>query len=159
MTFTNHLDACAIDGRVHEITGEADILTLGTLKLLGRSRDIRTCLTNYFIRSSQGPISVKLYEAPTVTDVGTLLSPTNRNRNSSKSSDTLAYAGATTTGGTLIYQSVVHEIGGGAHVQGGDAEMPSLFVLKDNTDYVFEVYNAAGTTTSVSFSILWCEEE
>ena len=159
MTFTNHLDECAIDGRVHEITGEADIATLGTLKLLGRSGEVRTCLTNYFIRSSQGPISVKLYEAPTVSDPGVLLSPINRNRNSNRSSDTLAYSGATTTGGTLIYQSVVHEIGGGAHIQGGDAEMPSLFVLKDNTDYVFEVYNSAASTTSISFSILWCEEE
>jgi hypothetical protein len=159
MVIMNHLDECVIDGRVFEITGELSIAGAGTAKLLGKASDVRSCLISYFIKSDQGPVEVRLIEAPTVTDDGTLITPVNRNRNSDNTSDTIVYGAPTSSGGTNVYQNKVYETGTGSHTQGGSIEMPSIFVLKDNTDYIFEIENLNVATTTVSYSILWCEEE
>lgn len=160
MTTTDYLDVCAIDGRVFSITGEVVVPTLGGLySFLGRISETRTCLVNFFLRSDQGPLSVKIIEAPTISAAGTPTSAINRNRNSGNISDTLVYIEPTYTGGQVIYSNFVHEVGGGAHEQGGEAQMPGITVLKDNTDYVFELGNTGASDTNVSFSILWCEEE
>ena len=159
MTTTDFIDACAVDGRVFSLTGEAVVPLGSTYKFLGRVQDTRTCLTSFYIRADQGPMSVKIIEAPTVTDDGTLVSSINRNRNSLNVSDTLAFAQPTATAGTVIYSNYVHEVGTGSHVQGGETQMPGVTVLKDNTDYIFELGNTGASDTNVSFSILWCEEE
>ena len=159
MIVTNFLDVCVEQGRAFEISGELTVTLGSTFKLLGKSGEGRTHLANFFIRSEQGPLSIKILEAPTITDNGTLLTPINRNRNSTKTSNTTPYSQPTSSGGVAIYESAVHEVGGGAHVQGGESEMPGMIILKDNTDYTFEITNSGASDTQISFSILWCEEE
>lgn len=159
MISTDYTDVCVHDGKVFEITGSMTITGTTTFKLLGAVKDARVKLLNYFIRSNQGLVEIRLVEEPTVTDNGTPTTAINRNRNFSNVSDTLVYTSPTSSGGSVIYSSRLHDVGGGAHIQGGDAEMPSIFVLKDNTNYVFEIYNGNVADTEVSFEILWCEEE
>ena len=159
MIVTNFLDVCVEQGRAFEISGELTITAGGTIKLLGRSGEGRTHLANFFVRSEQGPLSIKILEGVTVTDAGTPVSAINRNRNSTTTPNTTPYALPTTSGGDIIYQSAVHEVGGGAHIQGGESEMPGMIILKDNTDYTFEITNNNAADTQISYSILWWEEE
>lgn len=159
MQVTDLSEVCTLDGRTFEITGQVTLLAGAFIKFLGRISDTRTSMNNYFVRVDNGPVSVHIIEAPTVTATGTPITPINRNRNSPNTPDTSIFLTPTVSGGLEIYSSFVHEVGGGAHIQGGDAEMKGLLVFKDNTDYTFEIDNDGATTIKVSYGILWCEEE
>lgn len=158
MTATDHISALIAHGKAFYITGKITIPQSSSIDLLGEVDGKRVSLLTYSINSSQGPVSVNLKESPNVTDNGTQMPVFNRNRNFEDNPYTKAYIEPTYTGGNVIYESYIHDIGGGSHTQGGDANIPTEIKLKDNTNYIFSINNIATSDTDVSFQIIWSEE-
>ena len=89
------------------------------------------------------------FEAPTTSADGSALSFLNRNRPSTKSADTLVFAGPTVTvdGTQLLDQFVPGGLGKKAGGQSGGTG--DSFLLKPNTDYLLRFKNNSGAISGV----------
>lgn len=104
-------------------------------------------------------MTITIAEASTVTG-GTVVSPINRNRNSSKLSKAIITAGVTVSVvGTVLEQDAG---GGGSNPSnntGGDGGANQEIVLKPDTGYSVEIVNVGATTASTAyFELFWYEE-
>lgn len=102
--------------------------------------------------------TTEIKEGLTRSSGGTLASPQNRNRGSSKTSSVVVYTGV--AGGVIAYAgtpTTIYSWGGGIKDrQGGNARAVEEWVLAPNTGYQFKITsNASGN--KISLGIIWYE--
>lgn len=165
-----------VDYPHHEIHGGSSFASSGTVDL-GSGGTINVHVktpnsTKYshltFGVSTELEAAVNIYEgfAPSGTaDGGTpgvAVSVWNRNRNSSTANTTLVYSGATVgtagtaSAGTLIWAN--HQGGGSAVGKfGGEDRGITEWVLKKNTQYLFQIINATTSANYTAWQADWYE--
>jgi hypothetical protein len=165
-----------VDYPHHEIHGGSSFVASGTVDLgNGATMNINVKTPNstkyshvVFSVSHELEAAINLYEgfAPSGTaDGGTpgvAVSVWNRNRNSSTAATTLVYSGATVgtagtaSAGTLIW---AHHEGGGSTPNrfGGESRGISEWVLKANTQYLFQIINATTSANYTAWEVDWYE--
>lgn len=116
----------------------------------GTIGDLPAHLHGFSISVSAGPVTIELIEEPTVTVAGTLVPGYNMNRVSENLASTELRVGATINGGTVLSTRTIHDIGGGAHIEGGGAGFGTGWVLKPNTVYAIRI-----TTGTIVGGISW----
>lgn len=134
-------------GLGYSVSASGSLSASASVKLLGRTGAIPVHFHGFEIKATQGVFTMELIELPTVSNVGTPITPYNLNRASTNTSQMKVYSGAITSGGTVIYTDKILDIGGGAHTQGGNAGVISEWVLKPNSDYIITLTNNATSST------------
>lgn len=103
-----------------------------------------------------GPITLRLIEAPTLTD-GTLKAANNMDRRSAKIAATKFYTNPTGVAGGTVIEEMFIPTGGGpntsASLQAGLTER----ILKPNTKYVVSILNSGAQPSTVEVNILFYE--
>jgi len=126
----------------------------GSTNFLFRTPDTTKWSHFDFEFENQVEAEYTILEAVTVTDVGTTITPINRNRNSSNTATLLSYQDATYTGGTQIAAGRF----GSGRVFGGKLRDAEERMLKQNTDYIFLIENVtAGATNNINWFFDWYE--
>lgn len=104
-----------------------------------------------------GPITLALYEAPTVTDGTLQFTKMNCDRRSAKvSTFDLFYNPTAVSGGTLLFTDYV-ATGGGPKSTGSTTAGINEVVFKPNTKYVLALTNTGTQTSAIQINYLWYE--
>lgn len=106
------------------------------------------------LEATDSAVKGYLFEAPTITAIGTLDGARNRNRNVADNNTTLFYENPTVTAtGTLLAS---YHLGSGK-TSGGAARDAEEFVLKQNTLYLFRVVEPNVAATNINWTFDWYE--
>lgn len=133
---------------------------------------LKTAVGNYphihrfRLNAGDGDIDVNMYEDTTTSADGTLLTNAfNLNRNSIITPDLELFSGPTVTAdGTLVHQLWIPPSGGsagggpgGSAVGVSNAEAGEEWILKPDSNYMFELDNSSGGTITAWFELFWYE--
>ena len=138
------------EGLAFDAGGNGTIAASGTYTFVGSTGSKQVHFHGFSVKVSKGPVTIELIESPTVTVAGTLFVTPNRNRNSANVPMMKSYRGSTVTGGSVIATRKIFDVGGGAHIEGGDTGPMGEWVLKNNTSYGFRITNG-DTNASCDF--------
>ena len=125
---------------------------------IGEVGDLVIHFHGFEVAVSEGPVTIQLIEAPTVTVAGgDTITPVNKNRSlaATQSSTLITSGGATISGGTLLAARMIHTVAGGSHTEAGDAGVLGEWNLKPNTTYAFVLDLPAGISWSAT--MFWYE--
>ena len=116
---------------------------------------------NVRMQAGAGDIDFIAYEAPTLSDNGTLLTIHNLNRNSANTADTLLYGAPTVTDvGTEIHnQWAPPTAAGTGQTAAGvvNVSQGEEWILKSDTWYLFRVTNNSGEVVSIGMEMMFYE--
>lgn len=132
-------------GYAFEAGGIGNIPIGASITLIGVTGNIPVHFHELVVTTDKGVAVIELIENPTITVTGTPFPTFNRNRDSDNVSRMQCYIDATVTGGTIFPTHLIHNIGGGAHIQGGSSGYGGEWVLKPNTPYAFRITNQSGS--------------
>ena len=129
-----------------------------TVVLLGRTGAKQVHFDGFNVRVSQAPFRIDLYEAPTVSNAGTLLTSRRRNRVNTNTSLMAIYQTPTySDAGILLDDELIVESSQGNSLNSGGASFDDGWVLKANTDYLIVMTNLSGVTVNWSAKFTWHE--
>lgn len=102
-----------------------------------------------------GPVQITVYEDVPYSG-GVSVTPFNRNRNSTNVAQTSVATGVTAAPSAtqILYQDITGSIIGGSN----DGSAEEVVFLPD-TSYVIEYTNAGASTTALTATVFWYEEE
>lgn len=110
-------------------------------------------VVTYFEFSSEGAAIVEIFETPTITDNGTVVTSRNMNRDCPDTVDTLIYHTPTIgADGTLLKQIII-----GSGKEGSGAGEAVHWHLKKGLSYYVKIKNVAGQVKSLSASVKFFE--
>lgn len=142
-----------------DVSGTGTIASGASASFMAIVGDTSLHFHGFEIKSSAGLVTVELFEAPTTSANGTAKTPLNKNRNSTTVSKTLVYMNPTiTANGTLLATRQILQVGGGAHIEGGEASISSEWILKPNTKYIIKITNSSGGSINFSSSFYYYEK-
>jgi hypothetical protein len=141
---------------------DAAVANTASLEILIRTGSTLS-LHSVFATNVGGDSVAYLFEAPTVTVVGTTITPINNNRNSANTAEGLFYHTPTTTAdGTPLNNGTFIPGGSGGNAVGGSAGSSirdgGEIILKPNTDYLVRITNISGAAKNISLTHLFYEE-
>lgn len=108
----------------------------------------------WMISANAGPVTIGLYENPTVSSNGTEQTVYNMNRFSSKPTTLTLYAGPTVSSvGTLLEQDTLfNSKKDGA---GATTDNPLEWILSSQNTYLVRVTNSSSATIDIAFKTQW----
>ena len=149
----------------HEIHGGSSYTLSRPLTLpVANDDEIRIATPNttkwahmIFSAVSDAAVTVSLYETTTLTHVvGNVLTPINRNRNSTNTSGlTICHTPGGAGDGNLLYSSTAGAGGNPAQSAPGVIGGRFEFILKQNTAYLLRIAGASGDVVSINLE--WYE--
>lgn len=170
--FTGFLSTISSDhnyihaGKGFSLINTATINDGVTLKFSFTTPNVRADSTKKYIHwrpagisTSAAGLGYRLYEASTNISGGSVVTPVNRNRDSSKKSQMTIYQGATATEGTLIQSMNFGTSGNPVAASGGSGGADHELVLAPNTAYTISLVNLGGANSSVTWDFFWYEED
>ena len=139
-------------------TGASPTLSAETYVFIGEVGDLTIHFHGFEVSVSEGPVTIQLIEAPTITAAGgDTVTPVNKNRNlaATQLSTLTTSGGATISGGTVLATRMIHTVAGGSHTEAGTAGVLGEWNLKPNTIYAFVL--DLPTNISWSTTMFWYE--
>ena len=148
------------EGRAFTVSQEGTVAAGALVNMLGRTGDKDVHFQGFQVSASDGNISVRLYEAPTITADGTPIVIIARNRANSLVPTHTVFAGPTvTTPGTVLEHSHVYSTGSqGSHLSAGQGALSEDWVLKPNTDYLIQITNNGTVDLDFVAKFVWSED-
>ena len=117
-------------------------------------------MSNNFIRGNTSPVLVNFYENTVTSANGIEVQPTAKNRINVAVPTAKLYAAPTITSlGTLLNADKIVAGSGGDHKAGGAQEQAGEWLLKPNTKYLFEVINQANSAFDYVGGLTWAETD
>jgi hypothetical protein len=161
MYVVDKLSNAVHEGRAFAINSKGTITAGSTLRMHGRTGDKEVHFDHFHVATSKGFISLALYEAPTVTVLGSVVPALNRKRNSLIVPTMIVYGGSTiTVNGTLLEEHTIYDTGGtGSHLTQGSGGIDADWILKPNTDYQFMITNTDSTSVNYTARFIWAERD
>lgn len=152
----NHQNAYVHDGVSFSFSGTFALPSLGVTYFLGRTFETHAHLQDFSIGTDSAPVMVELFEAPTITTVGTLAASVNRNRESQNQAGVLVYTGAAVSsdGLRLLVTKLL-----GTQNDVVAREIEGEWLLKRNTDYIFKITNQSNQAANMRASFNWVEAD
>lgn len=151
-----HTEHAIFEGRGYVLSGRATMSTGSSIYLQGCAQDKAIHFENFVLDLSATPFDVNFYESPTITNNGTQIYGKNTERNFADNHSLILFYDSTFThNGTFIQGMSAY---GGNNLI-GSVGMPSEFILKINTCYLFEITNNDGNNVDITYNFLWHESE
>ena len=130
----------------------------GVVSLLLRTGAKQVHFDGLNIKASIGPFRIQFYEAPTVSNPGTLLTTRRRNRvNPNISLLTMYSTPIYSPVGTILDDDLIVEVSQGSNQNSGAAAVDDGWVLKPNTDYLLVLTNISGGAVNWRSKFTWHE--
>lgn len=130
----------------------------GVVMFLGRTTVNQVYFDGFTVDTSQAPFKVDFYEAPTITNVGTLQTTIRRNRINPTVSDMLVYATPTlSNNGLLLDTQLIVAVSQGSNKVAGSAQLEGGWIMKANTDYLIVMTNLSGVAVNYNVAMTWHE--
>lgn len=130
----------------------------GTVSMLLRTGAKQVHFDGLSLDVSQAPVSLLLYEAPTVTTTGTLQATRGRNRiNTNVSVMTVYLTPTVSSAGLLLDTQLIVTASQGNSKVAGTAEVDEGWVFKANTDYYILMTNSSGAAINYNTQLTWHE--
>jgi primosomal replication protein N len=110
-------------------------------------------LRSYSFTTSNGPVTLRMFEGPTVSTTGTEITPRNRNRSASDVNGVEVYTGATVSNdGTRLETALLPELGN--KVGGNINSFYEEWILNQG-DYVLKITNGSNSAINGVFNAFW----
>jgi hypothetical protein len=110
-------------------------------------------LRSYGVTVSDSPVTLRLYDSPTVTTLGTEAPPRNRKRSASDTNGVLVYSGSTISNdGTLLETDYLPS---GGNKTGGNAESFYEEWILDEGDYALKITNGSNNSIQAYAHAFW----
>jgi len=141
----------------HKLNSVTTGSTLDYLFITPTDKDIH--FRAWSVKSSDGPISITVYEDTIVSANGVAVALGNNNRQSTITPMITCYTAPTVTSvGNVMMTDFIGVTGGGAHVTVGEAAADDTeWLLKKGAKYLFRITNTSGSTASVVHKFNWFE--
>lgn len=141
-------------GKGWEVSIEAGSIGAGaSFNVLYKINEGRPHLRNYSVAVSDGPVTVRLFEEPTVTANGTEVTPRNRNRAESDINGVQVFTGPTLTAdGTRLETTFLPALGNkvGGNVNSAYEE----WILNDEY-YLLRITNGSNSSITAVINAFW----
>ena len=149
------------DGKAYSFDVDGTLLLTSSMTLMGRVVDKEVHFHELEGEFQKGAIRITLYEAPTTTADGTLITAhRNMNRNYSDASNMLLYSEPTVTDtGSKVASAYAPLTGGGANTQPSQRAIAGGRVLKKNTDYLIVIENLDNADCTYGIDYIWSEHD
>jgi len=146
------------DGKGFQLSGEIISLANGADAYFLIDPTTPIHWRNYKFSADTAPINIRLFENPTTTANGTVLSPLNRNRLSATVSTSAIYSGPTVTAdGTELYLTRIVGTGSGANRTGENVGLPLEWIIDGGNTYLLKVSNTSGGVANLTYEFFWYE--
>jgi hypothetical protein len=141
-------------GKGWEISIEAGTIGAGaSFNVLYKINEGRPHLRNYSVTVSDGPVTVRLFEAPTVTANGTEVSPRNRNRAESDINGVQVFTGPTITAdGTRLETTFLPALG---NKVGGNVDSAYEEWILNEEYYLLRITNGSNSSITAVINAFW----
>jgi len=141
-------------GKGWEVSIEAGSIGAGaSYNVLFKVIEGRPHLRQYSVAVSDGPVTVRLFEAPTVTANGTEASPRNRNRAESDINGVQVFTGPTITAdGTRLETSFLPALGN--KVGGNVGSFYEEWILNE-ANYLLRITNGSNSSVTAVINAFW----
>lgn len=147
------------DGVAFQVDGRNSLANGASMIFIAKVGALPLHFINFSLEVSAGEVVMELFENPTITSNGTLVSSNNKNRVSTNTSLTACYGGGTvSSNGTLIAKHSILSAGQGAFTLGGSGGFGGEWLLKPNEDYLFKITNNSGSTIQYSINFYYFEK-
>ena len=134
------------------------LASAGVVTLLGRTGTKQVHFDGFKVTVSNAPFRIELFEAPTVSNAGTLLDSRRRNRaNANVSLMTIYSTPIFSATGLILDDDLIPQISQGAQNSSGQGTVDDGWVLKANTDYLIRLTNLSGGAVNWSAKFTWHE--
>jgi hypothetical protein len=131
-----------------------------TAYLLGRTNGKLCNFIGYDIKSNYGRIDINFYENPIISLDGTKVDGVAKNRDVDCSATLQIFTGTTLiSNGGLISQDIIYEDDNGNKPTLSTGGIFSKFILKSDTDYLFEIKNLSSQTATIRALFEWYEKD
>lgn len=145
-------------GNMFDVSSNFDIPAGATAYLRAQVGDEEIHWRDYSIKGTTGPIAITFYEAPTITADGAIITPINRNRNSTNISGVTVDSNPTVTDdGDFLFTNGALSSGGGVNTVTTVESSLFEWVLSPNTSYLFKLENTDSQTSNVYASFFYYE--
>lgn len=129
------------------------IASAGSLYILFRVVEGNPHLRSYGVTVSDSPVTIRLFEAPTVTATGTEVPVRNRKRSATDVNGIEVYTGPTVTAdGTLLETDLLPS--GGNKVGGNTGSFYEEWILEEG-DYVLKITNGSNNAITAVINAFW----
>jgi len=147
------------NGDAYSVSSGGTIPGETTVYMLSLGGDKAIHFGEFSLATSKGLITLALYEDSIIEDNGTLLTPLNRNRESTNTATKFTYSGADVSDvGTLLEKSTIYDTGGvGSHNTQGFGSIDSQWVLSPDRVYVLAITNEDSTEVDFNGTFMWIE--
>jgi hypothetical protein len=141
-------------GEGWEVSIESGNIGAGaSLYILFRVNEGRPHLRSYGVTVSDSPVTIRLFEAPTVTATGTEQQPRNRNRAESDQNGVQVFVGPTITAdGTRLETDFLPP--GGNKIGGSAGSFYEEWILNED-DYILKITNNSNNTITAVINAFW----
>ncbi len=125
-----------------------------SVKLLGKTNGTSIHFDAFSITSDAAPVTITLYEFPTVTAEGTPASGKNRNRESDVDATFELFTAPTVSanGEQLFIRNIL-----GTHTTVGSDSFSDIWILKKNSYYLLTISNGSNQTANLITGFNWIE--
>jgi hypothetical protein len=112
-------------------------------------------MVSNILKTDNAPVAIGFFESPTTSANGVALPVIAKNRQASNASQSLVYGGPTVSSeGTQLSMDVIY----GANKEASSMGLPSEWLLKPSTKYLFKVTNNASQTLNYMGAFGWMED-
>jgi len=109
--------------------------------------------------SAGGDAELYIFESPSISATGTIISSYNKNRNYSDTPTMDVYEDPTVTDTGTQLSEIFVPGGTGANSVGGTGTLQGEIILEANTDYLIRATNTAASAQDISITTLWYEAQ
>jgi len=148
--YRNHL------GDVYTLSSNFTLGVGASTSFMGCTDSAEIHFINFDIIVTNAPVEVNFYEAPTITNNGTLLTPLNMNRNFPDNSTMLLYGNPTITANGL--KLFVNGILGSKNQIQSNFGQTVEWILNSETCYLFEIINNDGNNNKMVANLIYYQE-
>jgi len=146
------------EGNAYSYSTHGTINAGASLTLLGRIGNKQVHFDGMNVDFQSGGVLLEFLEAPTITNVGTAQTVRRKNRATVKDNVLDVYLGATTTGGTIVFDSLPPIVSGqGNKTESASSGVVKGWVLKANTDYIMKFTNTNAVSVTFDANFGWHE--
>ena len=145
-------------GKGYSVSTEFEMLAAAVTAFVGYPDALHAHFHDMALDASAGPVLIEFIESPTVTSPGTQVAPMNRRRDSDNAARMRVFGGATVTGGTLLFESVMYGAATGVNRGADQGLIRGEWNLHPEKAYAIRITNQTGTTISVSADMHFYED-
>lgn len=155
-------DSRVVDGWVFNADFAGSVSSGSTYTMLQKTGARYAVVSQEEYAVNAAPVTITMYESPTVTANGTVIPTYNMNRNSANVATTALYDSPTVTanGTQVMMVKSLATSGGGPANQGTPLNMPAikqLRILKPHTLYLIAIVNNSSSTLDFVRNAVWYE--